>query len=125
MLLGKGGKAGDELARRLAAGEAVSAPHLLDVEVAQVIRRYALKGELSPAFAQMLVDDLTQLPITRYPHLGLVNRALEMLSNVTVYDGTYLALAEALDCPLLTGDQALMGIPGCTAEVHVLSTGQS
>lgn len=125
MLLGSGSQAGDDLVRRLAGGETAAAPHLLDVEVGQVLRRFVLRSEISAALAQSLMDELSQLPLARYPHQGLVNRALELLNNVTVYDGIYLALAEALDCLLLTGDTALLDVPGCAAEVQVLRSGSA
>lgn len=124
LLLGKGSQAGDELSLNLANGITICAPHLLDTEVGQVLRRYVLNGVIPASYAQMLIDELSLLPITRYPTLGLVSRALEMLHNVTVYDGTYLALAEVLGCTFLTGDGRLKEIPGCTAVVRVLSTNQ-
>ncbi len=118
-LLGPGSEAGDSLAEYLRRGELVCAPHLLDAEVGQALRRYVLHGDLAPSEAMVLVTDLGDIPLRRYPHAGLVARALELLSNVTVYDGIYLALAEALQCPLLTADAALRYVPGCRAVVEV------
>lgn len=122
LLLGGGSEAGDSLARRLAAREVVCAPHLVDAEVGQVLRRFYLKGELAKDLAVELVTDMTQLPIRRYPHAHLLARAFELRSKVTVYDGIYLALAEALDVELLTGDAGLEKVAGCRAVVQVLST---
>lgn len=65
---------------------------------------------------------MLELPIRRYPPSRLVARAFELRSNVTVYDGIYLALAEVLDAPLFTGDAALADVPGCGAIVQLVST---
>lgn len=81
-----------------------------------------MRKELTDAEAAMLVRDLVDLPIRRYPHTRLLPRAFEFRKNATVYDGIYLALAEALDPPLVTGDAALGDVPGCVAAVHVLAT---
>lgn len=110
------------MATRLRAGEVVLAPHLINVEVGQGLRRFALHSELTAHRATSLLADFLELPIKRYPHGGLVVRAFEFRSNVTVYDGLYLALAEAVKCPLLTGDAALADVPGCKAVVEVLPT---
>jgi len=125
MLLGPGSEAGDALADRFARAEAVCVPHLIDAEVPQVLRRFVLRGALPGYVGEALVSDLTALPFHRYAHSSLVARAFQMQANVTVYDGLYLALAEGLDCPLLTGDSALAGVPGCHAVVEVLSTSRS
>lgn len=122
MLLGKGSEAGDELASRFSAHEVVCAPHLLDAEVGQVLRRFVLRRDLTRATADTLVEDFLALPIRRYPHSLILESALKYLENVTVYDGLYLALAEVLDCQLLTGDSALSQVPGCRADVTVLTT---
>jgi predicted nucleic acid-binding protein len=122
LVLGGGSEAGDALAARLRVGEVVCAPHLVDAEVGQGLRRYVLRGELSTNRGAEMVRDFLDLPITRYPHRGLLERAFSFLANVTVYDALYLALAEGLDCSLLTGDRALRVVPGCTAEVEVVAT---
>jgi predicted nucleic acid-binding protein len=96
-------------------------PHLLDVEVAQVLRRYVLRGEVTSELAGQCLLDLEGLPLVRYPHTPLLRRAFELRENATLYDGVYLALAEALDAVLLTRDGALAGVPGHDARVEVLS----
>ena len=98
------------------------APHLIDAEVGQAFRRCTRRGDLSGAHAETLVADLWDLPIRRYPHRGLLERAFELRENVTVCDGLYLALAEALQSPFMTGDGSLHGIPGARAEVRVVAT---
>ena len=124
MLLGAGsGQAGDLLAQRFSRRETVCAPHLLDAEVGQALRRFSLRGEMSVARARASLHDLADLPIRRFPHTDLLVRAFAFRSNVTIYDGIYLALAEALEAPLLSCDSALEGVPGCAAAVEILPTG--
>ena len=110
-----GARVADELAHDLAA-----APQLLDVEVAQVIRRHELGGGIDRSQAVARLEGLADLPVHRYPHRPLIARAYAWRHNVTVYDGVYLALAEALDARLLTADRSLGRVPGCTATVDVI-----
>ena len=96
------------------------APHLIDAEIGQVLRRYVLREWLRPARAFQAVDLLVDLRITRYPHLGLLHRAMQLRRNLTVYDGLYVALAEALDAPLLTRDAGIARSAGRLVKVlHV------
>jgi predicted nucleic acid-binding protein len=97
---------------RFARHVSLHAPHLLDVEVTQVLRRWASTGELKPARGREAVQDLLALPITRYPHGDLLPRAWDLRHNLTAYDAVYLALAEALDAPLLTRDAGLARVHG-------------
>ena len=120
MLLGAGSPAGDALARNFGKRDPVCAPHLLDAEVGQVLRRYVLRREMTMARARASLDDLMDLPIRRFPHTHLLSRAFALRSNVTIYDGLYLALAEALNAPLISCDGALRDVPGCTAAVEIL-----
>ncbi|MBI3201936.1 MAG: type II toxin-antitoxin system VapC family toxin [Myxococcales bacterium] len=107
-------------ARLESRARSLAAPHLLDAEVAQVLRRHVRSGQLTAGRAAAAFDDLSALPITRYAHSPLLKRAFDFRDNATVYDGLYLALAEALRAPFLTRDEALSAIPGCRAEVEVL-----
>lgn len=111
---------GRSIEGRLFGGELLNAPHLLDLEVAQVLRRYVLRGGLSAERAEGALRDLSDLRIERYPHQLFLGRIWELRSNVTAYDAAYLALAEALDAPLLTMDRRLAGVPGCGAAVEVV-----
>jgi predicted nucleic acid-binding protein len=108
---------GDRLRARLR-GEVLAAPDLLRIEVLSVIRRGLLVGKLSLAQADNAVRDTLDLPITVYPSAPLLRRAWSLRSNVTAYDGCYVALAEGLACPLLTADLRLANAPGtrCTIE---------
>jgi predicted nucleic acid-binding protein len=99
-------------------GGQLHAPHLIDVEVAHVLRRYAAVGELDERRAVQALTDLSDLQITRYPHFDLLPRIWELRQNLTAYDAAYIALAEALDATLLTRDRKLATAPGHTARVE-------
>lgn len=100
--------------------ETLHAPHLLDLEVAQVLRRYALAGELASARGLEALEDLADLPLTRYPHDLLLPRIWELRGNLTAYDAAYVALAEVLAAPLVTRDAALASVRVHHARVEVL-----
>ena len=68
------------------------------------------------------VRDLEELAIDRYPTLRLMWRAYELRDNVTAYDAAYVALAEALECPLVTADGRLAKAPGVRCEVELLES---
>jgi len=96
------------VSRRLfAANETLHAPHLIDLEVAQVLRRYERSGAISAQRGAEALTDLADFPLTRYPHFVLLERIWQMRHGLTAYDAAYLALAEALDAPLITRDRAL------------------
>ena len=97
--------------RLFAEGETLHAPHLIDVETAQVVRRYALNGELDAGRGREALEDLADLPIRRYPHDFLLPRVWELRNNLTAYDAVYVALAEALDAPPVTRDRRLAAAP--------------
>lgn len=96
------------------------APHLLDVEVAQVLRRLVTGNLVSAARADAALDDLADLALIRYPHDWLLHRVWELRHDLTAYDATYVALAEALGAPLVTCDARLAGAPGHHARVEVI-----
>ncbi len=93
--------------RLFARGESLHAPHLLDVEAAQVLRRYARAGVISADRGAEALSDLADLPLHRYPHFVLLPRIWQWRQNLTAYDAAYVALAEALNAPLVTRDRAL------------------
>ena len=105
--------------RIFAARDTLCAPHLIDVEVAQVVRRYAREHTITTDRGAEALDDLAQLPIHRYPHDVLLPRIWELRHNFTAYNAAYLALAEVLDAPLVTRDRAL-GSAGSKARVEVV-----
>jgi predicted nucleic acid-binding protein len=100
--------------------QTMHAPHLLDVEVAQVVRRYAANGEFDAERGRMILADLADLPLRRYPHDFLLPRAWDLRNNLTAYDAMYVALAEALDAPLLTRDKRLAASPGHHARIELV-----
>jgi predicted nucleic acid-binding protein len=106
---------------RLFGGQVLNAPHLLDLEVAQVLRRHVLQGVLEPARAEGALEDFQDFRIERYAHHLFLGRIWALRENVTAYDAAYLALAEALEAPLLTTDRRLTGVPGCEAVVEVIT----
>lgn len=87
--------------------ETLHAPFLLDVEVLQVLRRYARARQVDDARGREALTDLGDLAIERYPHEPLLERVWELRENLTAYDGVYLALAEALGAVLVTCDARL------------------
>ena len=102
------------------AKETLHAPHLLDLEVVQVLRRYCAVGEMEPERARQALTDLLDLPIIRYPHDAFLFRIWELRQNVTAYDAAYIALAEALSAPLLTLDARLAASAGHMASVELV-----
>jgi predicted nucleic acid-binding protein len=112
---------GARIAGRVAAERTgIIAPHLIDAEVGQVLRRFLLAQEISVQRARAALNDFAQLPIARYPHVPLLERAFALRANTSFYDALYLALAEAVDAPLITCDGSLARIPGVKARVEVL-----
>lgn len=100
--------------------ESLVAPHLLDVEVLQVLRRYARAGDLDPERGEQAVEDLADLPVARYPHGAFLTRVWGLRDNLTAYDAVYVALAEALDATLLTRDERLASAPGHGARIELV-----
>jgi predicted nucleic acid-binding protein len=106
--------------RILAPDENLYAPHLLDLEVAQVVRRYFLRGDLTGNRGAEALRDLADLPVERFPHTLFLPRFWELRDNLTCYDASYVALAEALGCTLVTRDRRLARSPVHTASVEVV-----
>ncbi len=100
--------------------ESLHAPHLLDVEVAQVLRRYLFTGALTQRRSEEALQDLMDMDVARYSHVELLPRVWHLRRNVTAYDALYLALAEALDTPLLTCDRRLARSTGHRARVELV-----
>ena len=105
--------------RLLGSGESLHAPHLLDLEVTQVIRRH-LKGNLiSVSRAQLAFEDFVALKFRRCPHDVLIRRIWNLRDNFNAYDATYLALAEEIGAILVTCD-AKMTATGHSVSVELL-----
>jgi predicted nucleic acid-binding protein len=108
-------------ARETLRGHDLSAPDLVDAEVVSVLRRRWLAKTISARRFAAAIDDLTRLPLDRYPVLPFMHRAYELRANVTAYDAVYVALAEELGCPLLTADARLAKAPGARCTITVLA----
>ncbi len=107
-------------ARIFEPGETLNAPHLIDVEVAQVIRRYTANGEIDEERGRAALADLAALPLQRFPHDFLLPRIWALRNNLTAYDAAYVALSEALDAVLLTRDKRLAAAPGHHARIALV-----
>lgn len=106
--------------RIFARSESLHAPHLLDVEVAQVLRRYVGNKTITAQRGREALEDLGDLPLSRYPHDFLIPRVWELRATLTAYDAVYVALAELLEAPLLTCDGKIASAPGHDADVEVI-----
>jgi len=103
-----GTRLGERVAARIGdPATSLHAPHLVDLEVAQTLRRYLASGTLEPDRARRALEALGQLDLTRYPHDALLPRIWALRANLTAYDAAYVALAEALGGSLLTCDSKL------------------
>ena len=101
-------------------GETLHAPNLLDLEIAQVLRRDERAGVLSAARAKSALEDLGDLVIARYPHDVLLTQVWALRRNLTAYDAVYLALAQVLGATLVTRDSTLASVKGHTSRVELL-----
>lgn len=110
----------DGAARRALAEQQLHAPHLVDTEVASVLRRRLARSELTPQQAGAALRVWQRLAVTRYAGAGLLDRVWGLRENVSGYDATYVALAETLDCALVTADGRLGRAPGTRCVVTVL-----
>ena len=87
--------------------ETLHEPHLLDLEVTQVLRRLVGQGVVLPRRADEAVRDLLDLRLNRYPHFAFLPRIWQLRHNFTAYDAAYIVLAEHLGAALVTRDRRL------------------
>lgn len=106
--------------RLFARAEPLHAPHLLDVEVVQVLRRYALGGTMSEHRGRLAIGLLSEIPIMRHEHTALLPRIWTLRKNLTAYDAAYVTLAEGLDATLLTRDERLAAAPEARRLVELI-----
>ena len=107
------------LVDRLRVDGDLHAPHLLDVELLHALRRLVLAGQLSEDRAADVRTDVADLTVVRYGHGALADRTWDLRHNLTAYDATFIALAEALNAPLVTCDARLARAPGSSAVVEL------
>ena len=100
-------------------GETLHVPHLFEIEVLHAMRSLTFRGTVSPERARLALSRLRNTRLVRYPHTPLMERIWGLRENLTAYDAAYIALAEALDAPLVTTDARLALAPGIRATVEV------
>ncbi len=106
--------------RLLDSAEIACAPHVIDLEVAQVLRRYVAAGEMSAERGAEAIQDFKDLPIERFPDDLLLERIWQLRDSLTAYDAAYVALAEVLAASLLTRDGRLARSRGHRAEIELV-----
>ena len=107
-------------ARRLMAADQLHAPHLVDSEVAGGLRRAVAAGRIQATAGWLALDTWRRLGVTRYAAHPLLERVWELRDNLTAYDAGYVALAESLDCGLITADAKLSHAPGVRCPITVV-----
>ena len=112
-------KAARIVGRVFSPGGSVHAPHLIDIEIVSIVRRYFLRGDVSEARGAQMLDIFKALPIERHDHEALIPRIWQLRNNLSAYDATYVALAEGLTAPLVTSDRRLANAAGIRAIVEV------
>ncbi|MBN1094030.1 type II toxin-antitoxin system VapC family toxin [Blastococcus sp. TML/M2B] len=111
---------GDAARHELRAADRITAPDLVDVETVSVLRKRWLSRTLTDQRFEAAVAHLQQLQFERVPTLRMMRRAFELRANVSAYDACYVALAELLDCELVTADGRLVGAPGPRCTIRLL-----
>ena len=114
------GAEGQRARDRLREDPDLHAPHLIDLEVISALRRLHSAGEVDQQEAEDALDALSDLTLARYPHWPLAPRIWELRANLTPYDASYVALAEELNCPLVTSDRRISRAPGIRCPVEIL-----
>ena len=111
---------GQRIERRIySLGESLHAPHLLDLEVAQVLRRLVREAAVPAQRADQALQDLFDLRVTRYPHFVFLPRIWQLRDNVSAYDAAYVALTEKLGATLLTRDARLASASARRVNIEV------
>jgi len=109
-----------ELRARLRAASLVHAPHLMDAEVTNALRRQVLQGRIDQATARRAIRRLAAMRVKLWPHKPLLGRAFALRSQLSAYDAIYVAMAEATGATLLTRDARLARATGHRARIEVV-----
>jgi predicted nucleic acid-binding protein len=113
--------AGQEIESRIySRNESLHAPHLIDLEIGQVLRRLVHQAIVSAQRADQVIQDLLDLRVNRYPHFVLLRRIWQLRHTLSAYDAAYVALAEELGATLITRDSRLASASGHTAVIELL-----
>jgi predicted nucleic acid-binding protein len=107
-------------ARTALSMEQIHAPHVIDAEVASGLRRRVLASQLDASDGWRALDTWRRLGMTRYPVFSVLDRVWSLRNSLSAYDATYVALAESLDCALVTADKRLARAPGTRCPVTVV-----
>jgi len=111
---------GQEIENRIySLGESLHAPHLLDLEVAQVLRRLVREGAVSAPRADQAIQDLVDLRVTRYPHFVFLPHIWRLRHNFSAFDAAYIALTEKLGATLITRDIRLASASARTVSIEL------
>ncbi len=108
---------GSGVAERMRAGQSVQTLDLAYVEVVSALRRKVTRGDLGVRRARLALDDLADTPLHSYPAAPLAGRIWKLRATLSAYDAAYVALAEALDTPLVTTDTRLARSSGHRARI--------
>lgn len=100
--------------------ERLVCPHLVDSEVAHALRAQVLRGGVDAVEAARAIEAWARLGVERVGVVGLLGRIWELRDNLSAYGATYVAVAEALEAPLLTADSRLARAPGIRCTVMVV-----
>ena len=110
----------ERIRRRVARpGETLHVPHLFEIEVLHALRSLTIRATVSSGRARLALSRLRNTRLVRYPHTPLAERIWDLRDNLTAYDAAYIALAEALDAPLVTMDARLARVPGIRAVIEI------
>jgi predicted nucleic acid-binding protein len=110
----------DGQVRKLLRHEHLHAPHLIDSEVASALRRQVQHGRVGANDGWNALDVWRRIALTRYPVVGLLDRVWELRDNLSAYDATYVALAEKLECNLVTADARLSNAAAVRCPITVV-----
>jgi predicted nucleic acid-binding protein len=110
----------DGPARQILGGQGLHAPHLIDCELASALRRQVHANQVTAGDGWNALDAWRRIGVTRYPVSGLLQRIWELRDNVSAYDASYVAVAESLDCALVTADRRLSNAIGLRCTVTIV-----